>query len=226
MRRYVNYVGFRYGSGVDVAKILTDTGFISVAFAVQLIFMKTCLLPCRHVMHFRWKSNYETVIPPLRTFSTRWIVHSAVNNIDEGDVGSGGVNRIICASMSKEPAIATTDKYIQTKTLAEKISDWMAVNTNIPRGTEVDARVLRRFAKWRGADLCSSGNSSRQFSWSLSSVVGGVCPAFPAYIGRLKPAAIHSRTGDGLNPSRPACCIIQFIFEGLNCIMQFMSFLT
>ncbi|GMF43530.1 unnamed protein product [Phytophthora fragariaefolia] len=152
-------------------------------------------------MHFRWKSNYETVIPPLRTFSTRWIVHSAVNNIDEGDVGSGGVNRIICASMSKEPAIATTDKYIQTKTLAEKISDWMAVNTNIPRGTEVDARVLRRFAKWRGADLCSSGNSSRQFSWSLSSVVGGVCPAFPAYIGRLKPAAIHSRTGDDINLS-------------------------
>ncbi|KAE9315963.1 hypothetical protein PR003_g18854 [Phytophthora rubi] len=76
------------------------------------IFMETCLLPCRHVMHFRLKCNYETVIPPLRTFSTRWIVHAPQNNIDEGDVGVGGFNKRSCAAIRKEPAVATTDKYV------------------------------------------------------------------------------------------------------------------
>ncbi|KAE9060422.1 hypothetical protein PF007_g30614, partial [Phytophthora fragariae] len=80
-------------------------------------------------MHFRLKCNYETVIPPLRTFSTRWIVHAPQNNIDEGDVGVGGFNKHSCAAIRKEPAVATTDKYVQTKALAEKIVDRMALQS-------------------------------------------------------------------------------------------------
>ncbi|ETI44320.1 hypothetical protein F443_10983 [Phytophthora nicotianae P1569] len=34
------------------------------------IFSQTCLLPCRHVMYVRSKANFETVIPPLHTFSS------------------------------------------------------------------------------------------------------------------------------------------------------------
>jgi hypothetical protein len=91
--------------------------------------MQTCLLPCRHVMHFRFKCNYETVIPPLRTFSTRWIVHAPQNNIDEGDVGTGGFFTSSCAARRDDPAVAASDKYIQTKALTEKIVDRMALQT-------------------------------------------------------------------------------------------------
>ncbi|EGZ11824.1 hypothetical protein PHYSODRAFT_517941 [Phytophthora sojae] len=38
------------------------------------IFMKTCLLPCRDVMYVRSTSNFETVLPPMHCFPTRWIV--------------------------------------------------------------------------------------------------------------------------------------------------------
>ncbi|ETP53159.1 hypothetical protein F442_01918 [Phytophthora nicotianae P10297] len=32
---------------------------------------RTCLLPCRHVMYARAKSNYKTVLPPMTRFPTR-----------------------------------------------------------------------------------------------------------------------------------------------------------
>ncbi|POM72994.1 LOW QUALITY PROTEIN: Hypothetical protein PHPALM_10208 [Phytophthora palmivora] len=39
--------------------------------ACDCIFMKTCLLPCRHVMRVRSVVNYESITPPLRCFPTR-----------------------------------------------------------------------------------------------------------------------------------------------------------
>ncbi|KAL4099835.1 hypothetical protein PRIC1_007634 [Phytophthora ramorum] len=87
------------------------------------IFSQTCLLPCRHVMHVRSKSNYETVIPPMRTFSSRWIVHSPANNIDEGDVIPGGLNRINCPSIRALPPVDRDTKYSRSKQLTEKIND-------------------------------------------------------------------------------------------------------
>ncbi|KAG6954652.1 hypothetical protein JG688_00012253 [Phytophthora aleatoria] len=66
-------------------------------------FMKTCLLPCRHVMFVRSKCNYETVIPPMRFFSTRLIVHNK--------------------------ALSSSSKYIDAKALAEKIVDRIALQS-------------------------------------------------------------------------------------------------
>ncbi|KAL4155784.1 hypothetical protein PRNP1_007886 [Phytophthora ramorum] len=80
-------------------------------------------------MHFRFKTNYETVVPPLRTFSTRWIVHAPQNNIDEGDVGVGGFYKSSCAAIRKDIVVGSTDKYIKTKELAEKIVDRMALQS-------------------------------------------------------------------------------------------------
>ncbi|KAL4140897.1 hypothetical protein PRNP1_014465 [Phytophthora ramorum] len=80
-------------------------------------------------MHFRFKTNYETVVPPLPTFSTRWIVHAPQNNIDEGDVGVGGFYKSSCAAIRKDIVVGSTDKYIKTKALAEKIIDRMALQS-------------------------------------------------------------------------------------------------
>ncbi|KAH7472206.1 Zinc finger SWIM domain-containing protein 3 [Phytophthora ramorum] len=91
------------------------------------IFSQTCLLPCRHVMHVRSKSNYETVIPPMRTFSSRWIVHSPANNIDEGDVIPGGLNRINCPSIRALPPVDRDTKYSRSKQLTEKINDVISI---------------------------------------------------------------------------------------------------
>ncbi|KAG6942158.1 hypothetical protein JG687_00019223 [Phytophthora cactorum] len=66
-------------------------------------FMKTCLLPCRHVMFVRSKCNYETVIPPMHFFSTRLIVHNK--------------------------ALSSSSKYIDAKALAEKIVDRIALQS-------------------------------------------------------------------------------------------------
>jgi hypothetical protein len=81
-------------------------------------------------MHFRFMCNYETVSPPLRTFSIRWIVHAPQNNIDEGDVRAGGFFTSSCAAIREEPAVAASDKYIHVKALTEKIVDRMALQTS------------------------------------------------------------------------------------------------
>ncbi|POM67452.1 Hypothetical protein PHPALM_16545 [Phytophthora palmivora] len=91
--------------------------------------MNTCLLPCRHVMYVRSNCNYETVIPPMRSISTRWIVHSPMNNIAEGDVRPGGLKQLTCPVLSRQTPLTTTDMYIETKALAEKIIDRMAMQS-------------------------------------------------------------------------------------------------
>ncbi|KAE8956592.1 hypothetical protein PR001_g31681, partial [Phytophthora rubi] len=91
------------------------------------IFMQTCLLPCRHVMYSRKVSNYETVIPLNRTLATRWIVQSPANNIEDGDVLPGGVNRVSCPPIRAQPPINHDIKYMQSKQLSEKIIDVMSL---------------------------------------------------------------------------------------------------
>ncbi|KAE9265803.1 hypothetical protein PR003_g32344, partial [Phytophthora rubi] len=91
------------------------------------IFMQTCLLPCRHVRYSRKVSNYETVIPPNRTLATRWIVQSPANNIEDGDVLPGGVNRVSCPPIRAQPPINHDIKYMQSKQLSEKIIDVMSL---------------------------------------------------------------------------------------------------
>ncbi|RAW26608.1 hypothetical protein PC110_g16999 [Phytophthora cactorum] len=92
-------------------------------------FMKTCLLPCRHVMFVRSKCNYETVIPPMHFFSTRLIVHSPVNNITEGEVSPGGLRQVSCGPLPSDKALSSSSKYIDAKALAEKIVDRIALQS-------------------------------------------------------------------------------------------------
>ncbi|KAL4085878.1 hypothetical protein PRIC1_014887 [Phytophthora ramorum] len=80
-------------------------------------------------MHLRFKTSYETVVSPLRTFSTRRIVHAPQTNIDEGDVGVGGFYKSSCAAIRKDIVVGSTDKYIKTKALAETIVDRMALQS-------------------------------------------------------------------------------------------------
>ncbi|ETK70887.1 hypothetical protein L915_21784, partial [Phytophthora nicotianae] len=68
-----------------------------------------------------FKHNYESVIPPLQTFPLSWMVRAPENNIDAGDVGAGGLVKIICDAVREGTAVAPTDKYIRSKALAEKI---------------------------------------------------------------------------------------------------------
>ncbi|KAE8962091.1 hypothetical protein PR002_g29705 [Phytophthora rubi] len=93
------------------------------------IFMQTCLLPCRHILFVRSKCNYETIIPPMRFFSTRWIVHSPANNIGEGDIPRGGLRQATCPPLSKQPPVTSVARYCQTKALAGKIVDRMALQS-------------------------------------------------------------------------------------------------
>ncbi|KAE9260784.1 hypothetical protein PR003_g34215, partial [Phytophthora rubi] len=95
----------------------------------KCIFMETCLLPCRHVMHARMKLGYETVIPPMKTIPARWIVHSSINNIAEGDVVAGGLLEVSAAPLLKEKPVSASDMYIQSKALTEKIVDRLALQT-------------------------------------------------------------------------------------------------
>ncbi|OWZ13561.1 hypothetical protein PHMEG_00013092 [Phytophthora megakarya] len=91
------------------------------------IFRQACLLPCRHVMYARSNANYETVIPPSRTFSSRWIVHSPANNIDEGAVSPGGLNRVNCPPIKALPPIDRDTKYSRCKQLTEKVNDVISI---------------------------------------------------------------------------------------------------
>ncbi|KAL4114232.1 hypothetical protein PRIC2_014912 [Phytophthora ramorum] len=95
----------------------------------KCIFMETCLLPCRHVMHARIKLGYETVIPPMKSIPARWVVHSAINNIAEGDVVGGGLLEVSAAPLPKAKPVSACDMYIQSKALTEKITDRMALQT-------------------------------------------------------------------------------------------------
>ncbi|KAG3114341.1 hypothetical protein PI125_g6504 [Phytophthora idaei] len=90
-------------------------------------FMKTCLLPRRHVMFVRSKCNYETVIPPMRFFSTRLIIHSPVNNITEGEVSPGGLRQVSCGPLPSDKVLSSSSKYIDAEALAEKIVDRIAL---------------------------------------------------------------------------------------------------
>ncbi|KAE9212308.1 hypothetical protein PF005_g10639 [Phytophthora fragariae] len=95
----------------------------------KCIFMETCLLPCRHVMYARIKLGYETVIPPMKSIPARWIVHSAINNIAEGDVVAGGLLEVSAAPLPKLKPVSASDMYIQSKALTEKIVDRLALQT-------------------------------------------------------------------------------------------------
>ncbi|ETK93601.1 hypothetical protein L915_03252, partial [Phytophthora nicotianae] len=109
----------------------TDTTYMidTSASVCDCDFMQTRLLPCRHVMYFRFKHNYECVIPPLQTFPLRWMVRAPENNIDAGDVGAGGLVKINCDAVREGTPVATRDKYIQSKALAEKIVDRMSLQS-------------------------------------------------------------------------------------------------
>ncbi|KUF91507.1 Pectinesterase [Phytophthora nicotianae] len=91
------------------------------------IFSQTCLLPCRHVMYDRSKANFETVIPPLHTFSSRWIVQSPSNNIDDGAVVPGGLNRVSCPPIRVLPPVDRDTKYCRSKQITDKINDVMSI---------------------------------------------------------------------------------------------------
>lgn len=69
------------------------------------------------------------MIPPLRTFAARWITHNPINNIDDGEVGAGGVNRISCATVRQQPAIQPTERFIQSEALAEKVVERLTVQS-------------------------------------------------------------------------------------------------
>ncbi|POM62460.1 hypothetical protein PHPALM_28392 [Phytophthora palmivora] len=77
----------------------------------------------RHVMYVRKMCNYETVVPPMRYFPTRWIVHSPENNIDVGDISRGGLKQGASPPLSKERAISSSTMYSDTKAIMEKIAD-------------------------------------------------------------------------------------------------------
>ncbi|ETP29835.1 hypothetical protein F442_21096 [Phytophthora nicotianae P10297] len=93
------------------------------------IFMKTCLLPCRHVMYVRSVSNFESVLPPIRFFPTRWIVQSPENNIDEGEVPTGGFRQSTCTSRPKTRGLSGGKMYCEAKAITEKIIDRMALQS-------------------------------------------------------------------------------------------------
>ncbi|GMF44363.1 unnamed protein product [Phytophthora fragariaefolia] len=93
------------------------------------IFISTCLLPCRHVMYIRSTCNFETVIPPMGSFPTRWIVQSPENNIDAGDLPCGGLKQAVCPPQPKERAITSDTKYSEARAVTERIVDRMALQS-------------------------------------------------------------------------------------------------
>ncbi|GMF43370.1 unnamed protein product [Phytophthora fragariaefolia] len=91
--------------------------------------IRTCLLPCRHVMYIRSTCNFETVIPPMGCFPTRWIVQSPENNIDAGDLPCGGLKQAVCPPQPKERAITSDTKYSEAKAVTERIVDRMTLQS-------------------------------------------------------------------------------------------------
>ncbi|KAG3107952.1 hypothetical protein PI125_g12262 [Phytophthora idaei] len=80
-------------------------------------------------MFVRSKCNYDTVIPTMRFFSTRWIVHSPVNNIAEGEVSPGGFRQVSCGPLPTDKALSSSSKYKDAKALAEKNVDRIALQS-------------------------------------------------------------------------------------------------
>ncbi|ETP15612.1 hypothetical protein F441_09646 [Phytophthora nicotianae CJ01A1] len=131
------------GTRADYTVQLDDGGMATVTSAVSgdthevntrtsscnCIFTKTCLLPCRHVMFVRSTCNFETCVPPMRYFATRWIRHSPENDIDEGDVSTGGLKQKVLPSVPKGRALSSSNKYIEAKAITEKIVDRLALQS-------------------------------------------------------------------------------------------------
>ncbi|KAG3232184.1 hypothetical protein PI124_g22727 [Phytophthora idaei] len=65
----------------------------------------------------------------MRFFSTRWIVHSPVNNIAEGEVSPGGFRQVSCGPLPTDKALSSSSKYKDAKALAEKNVDRIALQS-------------------------------------------------------------------------------------------------
>ncbi|KAE9028856.1 hypothetical protein PR001_g11647 [Phytophthora rubi] len=125
-------------------------------------------------MYVRSKANYETVIPPMRTFSSRWIVQSPANNIDTGAVTPGGLNRVNCPVIRALPPVDRDTKYSRCKLLTEKIKDVMSLQPSTTYRLAMtwleDFHValhtgkLDEFTGHRGADARNSFHNLSQIS--------------------------------------------------------------
>ncbi|ETK96770.1 hypothetical protein L915_00594, partial [Phytophthora nicotianae] len=65
----------------------------------------------------------------MRCFATRWIRHSPENDIDEGDVSTGGLKQKVLPSVPKGRALSSSNKYIEAKVITEKIVDRLALQS-------------------------------------------------------------------------------------------------
>ncbi|KAL4093296.1 hypothetical protein PRIC1_010730 [Phytophthora ramorum] len=65
----------------------------------------------------------------VESIPARWIVHSPINNIAQGDVVGGGLLEVSAAPLPKTKPVSASDMFIQSKALTEKITDRMALQT-------------------------------------------------------------------------------------------------
>ncbi|KAF4034923.1 MULE transposase domain-containing protein, partial [Phytophthora infestans] len=120
-------LGLNASYDIEVDGMRTTLTILQLRKHTTLMRGQTCLLPCRHIMFLRSKANYETVVPSMRTFSSRWIVQSPASNIETGDVSAGGPTPVNCQPIQALPAIDRDTKYSRSKQLSEKIIDVMSL---------------------------------------------------------------------------------------------------
>ncbi|KAF4130715.1 MULE transposase domain-containing protein [Phytophthora infestans] len=90
-------------------------------YKCDCLFAKTLRLPCRHVLYYRKANNNESMLPPLPSFSTRWLRRHPANKIKAGPVGSGSFELHEVQASKPIAPVRREAKYIQAKSLTESI---------------------------------------------------------------------------------------------------------
>jgi hypothetical protein len=86
--------------------------------------MQTLLLPCRHVIFFRYRQSYESAIPPPKFYTSRWSLFAPANDISTGHVDVGGLHTVR-RRPSAHRALTRDQKYSEARALCQQLQGVM-----------------------------------------------------------------------------------------------------
>ncbi|KAE8968250.1 hypothetical protein PR001_g27852, partial [Phytophthora rubi] len=95
-------------------------------FQCNCRFMRTLLLPCRHVIYFRKHQSCESDIPPPKFYTARWSLLSPTNDISTGHLDVERSLRTVKRNTKTEGVPSRDQKYSSARAVCQQIQSIMA----------------------------------------------------------------------------------------------------
>ncbi|KAE9065498.1 hypothetical protein PF010_g28174, partial [Phytophthora fragariae] len=95
-------------------------------FQCNCTFMRTLLLPCRHVIYFRKHQSCESDIPPPKFYTARWSLLSPTNDISTGHLDVERSLRTVKRNTKTEGVPSRDLKYSNARAVCQQIQSIMA----------------------------------------------------------------------------------------------------